>query len=144
MDHSHAAYAAQSAAAALAETLACGSDSEGAKAVLDQGATVINRTGDQLAIAKRDAMLASLCPHRLSRGPLLFAGGDLGITMEQIEQLRHKIESAQERRDIAALALGSGHTRAAVDLLLEAQVSFHRDSDPQGLTRCFHLLADAA
>ena len=60
------------------------------------------------------------------------------------EQLRHKSESAAEQCDIAAMALGSGHTRAAVDLVLDAQASFHQDSDTQGLARCFHLLADVA
>ena len=66
------------------------------------------------------------------------------VSLERIEQLRHKIESAAEQCDIAAMALGSGHTRAAVDLVLDAQASFHQDSDTQGLARCFHLLADAA
>lgn len=131
----------------FADTLARGGDPAGARAALEQGAGVIERSGDGLAVAKRDEMLASLRQQERGRrtpAPSLFADGDVRVAIEQIEPLRRKSESPQERCDIAALALASGHTRAAVDMVLQAQASFHADTDAQGLARCFHLLADAA
>ena len=132
---------------ALADTLARGGDPAGARAALEEGAGVIERSGDRNAIAKRDEMLASL--RRQERGrrtpaPLFFADGDVRVTIEQIAELRRKSESPQEQCDIAALALASGHTRAAVDIVFQARASFHQDTDPQGMARCLHLLADAA
>jgi hypothetical protein len=132
---------------ALADTLASAGDWAGARAVLDQGAGDIEATGDKLAIARRDAMLASLrADPDGSRPPppILFGGREMPVTVEEVERLGRRSESPEERCDITALALGSGHTRAAIDLVLEAQASFHRDQDALGLARCFHLLADAA
>lgn len=131
----------------LADTLARGGDAAGARVDLEEGAGVIERSGDRLAIAKRDEMLASLREQERGRrtpAPLLFVDGDVRVTIEQIAELRRKSESPQEQCDIAALALASGHSGVAVDIVLQAQTSFHQDKDPQGLARCFHLLADAA
>jgi tetratricopeptide (TPR) repeat protein len=131
----------------LADTLARGGDATGARIVLEDGAGVIERSGDRLAVAKRDEMLASL--REQERGPrmpapLLFADSDVRVTIEQLAELRRKSETPQEECDIAVLALASGHFGAAVDIVLQAQASFHQKDDPQGLARCFHLLADAA
>lgn len=109
-------------------------------------AAEIEATGDELAIGKRDAMLASLRSHHVgARGPspILFGGREMAVTAEEIAQLRSQSESPEERCDIAVLALSGGHTRAAIDLVLEAQASFHRAHDALGQARCFHLLADA-
>jgi hypothetical protein len=132
---------------ALADTLAGAGDPAGALALLDQGAREIEATGDKLAIGRRDAMRASLPAHRggsRHRIPILFGGRERAVTAEEIERLRRKSESPEESCDIAALALGGGLARAAIDLVLDAQASFHRTQDPTGLARCFHLLADAA
>jgi tetratricopeptide (TPR) repeat protein len=132
---------------ALADTLARGGDREAARVALERGAAVIERSGERLAIAKRNDMLASL--RQQERGwqmppPLLFADGDVRVTLEQIEPLLRKSQSPQERCDIAALALASGHARIATDIVLQAQADYQKDSDARGLARCFHLLADAA
>jgi hypothetical protein len=115
--------------------------------ILDQGAKVVEATGDPLAIAKHNEMLASLRINRSDRIPrlrALFVDGEANLTPEQVRRLRCRCESAQQKCDIAALALGSGHTRAAVELIIEAQAVFFRDGDAHGRARCFHLLADAA
>jgi tetratricopeptide (TPR) repeat protein len=132
---------------ALADTLARGGDRAGARVALEQGAAVIERSGERLAIAKRDDMLASLSQQE--RGwqmppPLLFADSNVHVALEQIEPLLRKSESPQERCDIAALTLASGHTCVATDIVLQAQADFQTDSDARGVARCFHLLADAA
>jgi tetratricopeptide (TPR) repeat protein len=132
---------------AFADTLARGGDAAGARATLEEGAGVIERAGDRLAIGKRDEMLASLRSQeqgRSARAPLLFVDGDVHVTLEQLAELRRKSESPQEACDIAMLALASGHAGAAVEILLQAHASFHQKDDSQGLARCFHLLADAA
>jgi tetratricopeptide (TPR) repeat protein len=134
---------------ALADTLARGGDPAGARAVLEDGAAVIEHSGDRLALAKRDDMLAALRQQEQGGripAPLLFADGNVrvSVTSEQLVQLRRKSESPHELCDIAALALVSGHTQTAVDILLHAQASFLQQSDTQGQVRCFHLLADAA
>lgn len=132
---------------AFADTLARGGDAAGARAVLEEGTGVIERSGDRLAIAKRDEMLASLREQereRLTPAPLLFVDSDVRVTIEQLAELRRKSETPQEPCDIAVLALASGHFGAAVDIVFQAQALFHQKDDPQGLARCFHLLADAA
>jgi hypothetical protein len=131
---------------ALADTLASAGDRAGALAVLEQGGREIEATGDELAIGKSDAMRASLSADRGSRrpSPTLFGGRETAVTAEEIERLRRQSESPEESCDIAALALGGGLVHAAIDLVLEAQTSFHRGQDALGLARCFHLLADAA
>jgi tetratricopeptide (TPR) repeat protein len=132
---------------ALADALASGGDRRGATSVLERGSAVIERTGDRAAIAKRDAMLASFRLRSADPGlapPMLFTAGEGTASLDRIEQLRQNCESATEQCDVAALALASGHVRVATDLLLDAQASFQQDHDPQGIARCFHLLADAA
>ena len=131
----------------LANTLVVAGDRAGAQEILDQGAKVVEATGDPLAIAKHNEMLASLRINRSDPRPApppLFVDGEANLTLEQVRQLRCRCESALQKCDIAALALGSGHTRAAVELILEAQAVFFRDCDAHGGARCFHLLADAA
>jgi tetratricopeptide (TPR) repeat protein len=132
---------------ALADTLARGGDAAGARVALEEGAGVIERSGDRLAIGKRDEMLASLREQERGRStpaPLLFVDGDVRVTIEQLAELRRKSESPHEECDIAMLALASGHVGAAIEILLQVQASFHQNDDSQGLARCFHLLADAA
>lgn len=134
---------------ALADTLARAGNPAAARATLEQGAAVIENSGDELAVAKRDDMLASVRQQEQDAripAPLLFADIDarLTISSEQLAQLRRKSESPHELCDIAALALVSGHTQSAVDILLQAQGTFFQQSDTEGQARCFHLLADAA
>ena len=94
-------------------------------------------------------MLASLrragLAHASGPGwPVLFAGVQPGVTLAQLDQRRGLCESAADRCDVAALALGSGHVKAAENLALEAQARSHEDGDLDCVARCFHLLADAA
>jgi tetratricopeptide (TPR) repeat protein len=134
---------------ALADTLARSGNPAGARAVLQEGAAVIKHSGDRLALAKRDDMLVSMRQQEQGGripAPLLFADDNMrvSVTSAQLAQLRRKSESPHELCDLAAMALVSGHTQDAVDILLQAQTSFLQQSDTQGQARCFHLLADAA
>jgi tetratricopeptide (TPR) repeat protein len=153
-----------SSTVALATTLAADGDRASALDVLDKAKDVIDSTGDPLAIARRDAMVASLkaADDRSGPPPLFsdtfwYSGAEglsfhcalLGpfmerVPVETVERLRRATESAADTCELAALAIRSGATRAAVEMLLEAQTSFHANNDEEGLARCFHLLADVA
>ena len=69
---------------ALADTLARGGNAAGARVVLQEGAAVIERSGDRSALAKRDDMLASMRQQEQGGripAPLLFADSDVRVSV---------------------------------------------------------------
>jgi tetratricopeptide (TPR) repeat protein len=137
----------------LARALAGDGDRAGALDVLGKAKDAIDSTADRLAIATRDAMVATLTAADDRSGPPPFFSDKLSnhraagldrAPVEVIESLRRATELAAEKCELAALAIRSGETRAAVEMLLEAQAGLHGNNDEEGVARSFHLLADAA